>query len=54
MPLPDYATRERIYQAWRAIADPSPVRSLLLAAPGFQHIPIAVLEAVVREFEADE
>ena len=24
VPLPDYATRERIYQAWRAIADPSP------------------------------
>ena len=54
MPLPDYATRERIYQAWRAIADPSPRVRYYRLHQEFQHIPIAVLEAVVREFKADE
>ncbi|HNF78163.1 MAG TPA: STY4526/YPO1902 family pathogenicity island replication protein, partial [Thauera aminoaromatica] len=54
VPLPDYATRERIYQAWRAIADPSPRVRYYRLHQEFQHIPIAVLEAVVREFEADE
>lgn len=54
VPLPDYATRERIYQAWRDIADPSPRVRYYRLHQEFQHIPIAVLEAVVREFEADE
>ena len=52
--LPDYATRERIYQAWRAIADPTPRVRYYRLHQEFQHIPIAVLEAVIREFEADE
>ena len=52
--LPDYATRERIYQAWRAITDPAPRVRYYRLHQEFQHVPIAVLEAVVREFEADE
>ena len=51
--LPDYATRERIYQAWRAIADPTPRVRYYRLHQEFQHIPIAVLEVVVRDFEAD-
>jgi hypothetical protein len=52
-PAPDYATRG-IYQAWRAIADPTPRVRYYRLHQEFQHIPIAVLEAVIREFEADE
>ena len=51
--LPDYATRERIYQAWRAIGDPAPRVRYYRLHQEFQHVPIAVLETVVREFEAD-
>jgi hypothetical protein len=54
VPLPDYATRERIYRAWRAVADPSPRVRYYRLHQGFPQIPIAVLEAVVRAFEADE
>ncbi len=53
VPLPDHATRERIYQAWRAIGDPAPRVRYYQLHQAFQHIPIAVLEVVVRDFEAD-
>ncbi|MCD6671809.1 MAG: DUF2857 domain-containing protein [Burkholderiaceae bacterium] len=52
--LPDYTTRERIYQAWRAITDPAPRIRYYRLHQEFARLPIAVLEAVVREFEADE
>ena len=52
--LPNYATRERIYQAWRVIADPACRVRYYRLHQEFPHIPIAVLEAVVREFEAGE
>jgi hypothetical protein len=50
VPLPDYATRERIYQAWRAIGDPAPRVRYYRLHQAFTHLPIAVLEAVVRRF----
>ena len=52
--LPDYASRERIYQAWRAIGEPMPRIRYYRLHQEFQHIPIAVLEVVIREFEANE
>ena len=52
--LPDYATRERIYRAWRAVADPAPRIRYYRLHQEFPNIPIAVLEAIVRKFEADE
>jgi len=51
--LPDYAIRERIYQAWRAIGDPTPRVRYYRLHQEFPHIPIAVLEVVIRDFEAD-
>ena len=53
VPLPDYATRERIYRAWRAIGDPIPRIRYYRLHQAFQYLPIAVLEVVIREFEAD-
>ena len=52
--LPDYATRERIYQAWRAITDPAPRIRFYRLHQEFARFPIAVLEAVIRDFEAGE
>ncbi len=58
--LPDYATRERICHAWRAIADSADPADPALRIryyrlhQEFPHIAIAALEAVIREFEADE
>lgn len=49
--LPDYDTRERIYQTWRAIADPSPRVRYYQLHQEFPHLSIAVLEVVIREFE---
>lgn len=53
VPLPDYATRERIYQVWRAIGDPAPRIRYYQLHQAFTHLPIAVLEVVIRDFEAD-
>jgi hypothetical protein len=50
--LPDHATRERIYLAWRAIGDPSPRTRYFQLHQVFPQLPIAVLEVVVRDFEA--
>jgi hypothetical protein len=50
--LPDYAVRERIYLAWRAIADPAPRARYYQLHQAFPHLPIAVLEVVIRDFEA--
>ena len=51
--LPDYAMRERIYRAWLAIGDTNPRGCYYRLHQQFQHLAIAVLEAVVRQFEAD-
>jgi hypothetical protein len=51
--LPDRVTRERIHRAWWAISDPAPRARYHRLHQEFQDIPIAVLEAVIREFEAD-
>lgn len=53
VPLPDYATRERIYRAWLAIGDTNPRERYYRLHQQFRHVAIAVLEAVVRQFEAD-
>ena len=50
--LPDHATRERIYQLWLTIADPAPRIRFHQLHQAFAHLPIAVLEVVVRDFEA--
>ena len=51
VPLPDYATRERIYRVWRSISDPAPRVRYFQLHQAFLHLPIAVLEVVVRDFE---
>ena len=51
VPLPDFATRERIYRVWRSIADPAPRVRYYQLHQAFLHLPIAVLEVVVRDFE---
>ncbi|MCC7082091.1 MAG: DUF2857 family protein [Burkholderiales bacterium] len=53
VPRPDYATRERIYRAWLGIDDPSPRVRYYRLHQAFAQLPIAALEAVVREFEAE-
>jgi hypothetical protein len=50
--LPDYAARERIYLAWRAIGDPAPRARYYQLHQAFPHLAIAVLEVVIRDFEA--
>jgi hypothetical protein len=52
-PLPDLITRERIYRAWRAIEVRNPRVRYYQLHQTFPHVPIAVLAAVVGEFEAD-
>ena len=54
LPLPDYSTRERIFRAWRAIQDPYPRMRFYRLHQAFPQLSIAVLDAVVREFEADQ
>ena len=49
--LPDYATRERIYQVWRCIGECAPRIRYFQLHQAFVHLPIAVLEVVVRDFE---
>jgi hypothetical protein len=51
--LPDYCMRERIYLAWRANTDPSPKDRYFRLHQEFPDLPIAVLEVIVRDFEAD-
>lgn len=51
VPLPQYATRERIYRVWRSIADPAPRVRYFQLHQAFLHLPIAVLEVVVRDLE---
>jgi hypothetical protein len=51
--LPDTATRERIYRAWVGLDEPSLRARYYRLHQEFQQLPIVVLEAVVREFEAD-
>lgn len=53
VPLPDYATRERIYRVWRSIADPAPRIRYYQLHQAFTQLPIAVLEVVIRDLEAD-
>jgi len=53
VPLPDYVTRERIYRVWRSIADPAPRVRYYQLHQAFLHLPIAVLEVVIRDFEED-
>jgi hypothetical protein len=53
LPLPDAMTRERIFRAWLAIEDPSPRARYYRLHQAFPELSIAVLAAVVREFEAE-
>lgn len=52
LPLPDYPVRERIFRAWLALGDPNPRVRYYGLHQAFAQFSIAVLEAVVREFEA--
>jgi len=54
LPLPDYDTREHIYRTWLAIKEATPRMRYYRLHQAFPHFAIAVLEAVVREFEADQ
>jgi hypothetical protein len=52
--LPDYLTRERIVRAWLAIDEANLRVRYFRLHQAFPQQSIAVLEAVVREFEADQ
>jgi hypothetical protein len=53
-PLPDNATRVRVFRAWRALDDPNLRMRYYRLHHMFQRLPIAVLEAVVRGFDLKE
>jgi len=53
IPLPAPVMRERIFRAWRAINAPSLRDRYLALHHIFPNCALAVLEAVVREFEAE-
>jgi len=53
LPLPGYDTREHIYRTWLAIKDAILRIRYYRLHQAFPHLAIAVLEAVVCEFEAD-
>jgi hypothetical protein len=50
--LPDHATRERIYREWLAMDEASPRIRYYRLHQAFPNLPIDVLEAVLRRFEA--
>lgn len=52
--LPDSSTRKRIFCAWLAITDPNPRTRYYRLHQRFTHFSIALLAAVVRQFEARE
>ncbi len=54
LPLPDYGLRERIYLTWLAIDDSNSRVRYYRLHQAFPQLSIAVLEAVVREYEADQ
>ena len=54
IPLPDYPMRERIFRAWLAMEDPNLRLRYYRLHQAFPQLSIAALEAVVREFEADQ
>ena len=51
--LPDYPLRELIYRAWMGISDPVPRVCYYRLHQAFPSLPIAVLETVIRTFEAE-
>ena len=53
VPLPVLATRERIFRAWLAIEDPSLRVRYYRLHQLFPQLSIAVLEAVLRDFEVN-
>ncbi len=53
VPLPVLVTRERIFRAWLAIEDPSLRIRYYRLHQLFPQLSIAVLEAVVRDFEVN-
>jgi len=53
VPLPDYATRERIHRVWRSITEPAPRVRYYQLHQSFTHLPIAALEVVIRDFKED-
>ena len=53
VPLPDYPMQERIYHAWRVLPDPIPRMRYYRLHQAFPHLPLTVLEAVIRAFDAD-
>ena len=54
VPLPDHPIRERIYHAWSALPEPIPRIRYYRLHQAFSHLPLAVLEAVIRAFDADQ
>ena len=53
LPLPDPVTRERIFRGWLGVKDTPPRERYFRLHGMFPTFNIAVLEAVVRQFEAD-
>ena len=53
LPLPNPATRERIWKAWAAIGDTNPRTRYYQLHQAFSDLSLEVLETVVSEFESD-
>lgn len=53
VPLPDFATRERIYRVWRSITDPALRVRYYQLHQAFTHLSIAAIEVVIRDFKED-
>ena len=53
-PLPDFATRERIWRVWAAISEPDPRARYYQLHQTFCGLSLAVLAAVISEFEKEQ
>ena len=53
VPLPEHAVRRRIRQVWRSICDPAARVRYYQLHLVFSHLPIAVLEVVIRDCDTE-
>lgn len=54
LPLPNFATRERIWRVWAAIDDPDPRAQYYRLHQAFPDLALEVLATVISEFENDQ
>ena len=54
LPLPDLATRERIWRVWAGIGDSDPRAQYYRLHQAFPGLPLEALATVISEFEKDQ